>query len=871
MIERIKYGGIDNPFNYSEFTCDTILDLNNLPTNKEKGINNLETCSIGSKAIVIENRSQYILNGRNQWVLLKDYKNVGGGSNLEIDETLTLSGYAADAKIVGDKINIINETLDNTKEEVTQARVDADGTTYATLKERLDSTDENVEKIESVSTELKGDLADVKKTTLHLHEVQPTKQYTGVRIRNTDGKFVIGTTGKVKAFSVINGKKYTITLNNNDVFRIAYHDNLHDGSKNITSMTLVYAEDTASVYSFDNQYGNGYIYICYTFSDSEELSVLVEQTDGILEISPNETTFMEYISLETENLLQLEDRVIVNASNKSTGELGLSILPGSIVVKNNKIDISMRLDEWGTSARRIVLKKFDILKAGTYTLSIQNHTFVGLCGMDIWVSKGLPLDANDNRLAKVSANYDVRSSTFTLEEETADVYVFLLMYGEYSVPYCSFYLQLEEGETYTKYVNPNDGNYWVDEKSYNVAMHSQQKITEMYMSGNSKDNMAWTYGWTNPYVIRANRKIFLGYIRKNCFLNKYYAGVTCIDSTGNTVNIDLVESNICDDHNAAAVILTPKNKILVGCSTGHGYDNKVHIVRFRESFQLLGGYDMITIELDDVKYPEAKTSYSQFIKASNGRIIIIFRVQMPEQNTIWAMSYSDDDGITWSETLPFCNMNKYMMVRQRNDDKCALIVGSHPTHEPYNQVLFGYVDFVTGKAYGKDGKTVRSDNIYDGGFELIEKDGVDTIINGIAVRRRLIDYYPSDIGKECILFANATDDSNDDFVYYLYNGNETKELVHSGKAFYTPSSYIGGGCIVDQNTVIVSRNNNDGTWDIVKCIISNDNVSEEIIAHDDVMLLRPLHIHGMVIYQSGEYIDGTFNNWSLDAQIELIN
>ena len=716
-------------------------------------------------------------------------------------------------------------------------------------------------------SELKEDLGNIFRTD----NLKSNKDYTNTRIRDTDGKFVVNATGLTKAFKIEKGKKYIIECKNNDAFRIAYNDSLNSGENNVTGMILIYANDTRNAFSFVNQHENGYLYICYSLSNSGDGTVTVKSVNTKLEVEPENTTFMKFVKLNTDNLLNFSDIVIKSSTNPETGEQSQGTSPCTVTINNNRIEMSTKVEEIGTSARYILLKKIEKLEAGTYTLSVQNHTFVELSNLDVIVSKGLPLNSSTNRVAKISCNYDIRSANFTLDSDTENIYLFLLMYKDFSLPYCSFYLQLEKGESYTQYVNPNDGNYWVDEKSYNVAMRSQQKITEMYMSGNSKDNMAWTYGWTNPYVIRANRKIFLGYIRKNCFLNKYYAGVTCIDNTGNTINLDLVESNICDDHNAAAVMLTPKNKILVGCSTGHGYDNKVHIVRFRESFQLLGGYDMITIELDSIKYPEAKTSYSQFIKTSNGRLIIIFRVQMPEQNTIWAMSYSDDDGITWSETLPFCNMNKYMMIRQRNDDKCALIVGSHPTHEPHNQVLFGYVDFVTGKAYGKDGKTVRSDNIYDGGFELIEKDGVDTIINGIAVRRRLIDYYPSDIGKECILFANATDDSNNDFVYYLYNGNETKELVHSGKAFYTPSSYIGGGCIVDQNTVIVSRNNNDGTWDIVKCIISNDNVSEEIIAHDDVMLLRPLHIHGMVIYQSGEYIDGTFNNWSLDAQIESIN
>ena len=82
-----------------------------MPTNKDIGkYKNLDTCSIGSKATVISDRTMYILNGDNQWILLKDYKTTGGGSSILIDETLTESGQAADAKAVGDKIAEVKES-----------------------------------------------------------------------------------------------------------------------------------------------------------------------------------------------------------------------------------------------------------------------------------------------------------------------------------------------------------------------------------------------------------------------------------------------------------------------------------------------------------------------------------------------------------------------------------------------------------------------------------------------------------------------------------------------------------------------------------------------------------------------------------------
>ena len=83
----------------------------------------------------------------------------GGSGSGAVD----LSEYAKKEDVTTIVRYEIEQSLSDydTKEEVTQARVDANGTSYATLKERLDSTDENVEKIESVSTELKGDITNV--------------------------------------------------------------------------------------------------------------------------------------------------------------------------------------------------------------------------------------------------------------------------------------------------------------------------------------------------------------------------------------------------------------------------------------------------------------------------------------------------------------------------------------------------------------------------------------------------------------------------------------------------------------------------------------------------------------------------------------
>ena len=54
-ISRIKYGGVrGKALNYSEFLCDGIEDLENLPTNTKK-TDDFPTCAIGSRAFIGDN------------------------------------------------------------------------------------------------------------------------------------------------------------------------------------------------------------------------------------------------------------------------------------------------------------------------------------------------------------------------------------------------------------------------------------------------------------------------------------------------------------------------------------------------------------------------------------------------------------------------------------------------------------------------------------------------------------------------------------------------------------------------------------------------------------------------------------------------
>lgn len=82
---RTKYGDHVNESSLSEFICDKVTDINDLPTSV--GSNGKHICAIGSTAEVIEDGSKYILNNQNQWVLKDSPQN--SSTTPETGEPLT--------------------------------------------------------------------------------------------------------------------------------------------------------------------------------------------------------------------------------------------------------------------------------------------------------------------------------------------------------------------------------------------------------------------------------------------------------------------------------------------------------------------------------------------------------------------------------------------------------------------------------------------------------------------------------------------------------------------------------------------------------------------------------------------------------------
>lgn len=88
--------------------CDTTADIESLPTNKKVGVAqdgdtvSDEMCAVGSIAEVTDTGDKYVLSANSEWTVKPSEGS--GGSEINIDATLSQEGQAADAKAVGDAL-----------------------------------------------------------------------------------------------------------------------------------------------------------------------------------------------------------------------------------------------------------------------------------------------------------------------------------------------------------------------------------------------------------------------------------------------------------------------------------------------------------------------------------------------------------------------------------------------------------------------------------------------------------------------------------------------------------------------------------------------------------------------------------------------
>jgi len=126
-ISRIKYGGTrGKALNYSEFLCDNVDDLPNLPTNVKK-TDDFPTCAIGSRAFVGDDA--YMLFPSEEWkptkLVVCDCGCIHGAGSEEEEENTTDEPTTEDitAEDLEAALNTIADIIDGSITSITDEKI----------------------------------------------------------------------------------------------------------------------------------------------------------------------------------------------------------------------------------------------------------------------------------------------------------------------------------------------------------------------------------------------------------------------------------------------------------------------------------------------------------------------------------------------------------------------------------------------------------------------------------------------------------------------------------------------------------------------------------------------------------------------------
>lgn len=313
------------------------------------------------------------------------------------------------------------------------------------------------------------------------------------------------------------------------------------------------------------------------------------------------------------------------------------------------------------------------------------------------------------------------------------------------------------------------------------------KPEPMNINGKGMDNMIWSW-WYYPQVVSCeNGNVIWGYAT-----NDGYSGVAEYDrESGAVTKTALKKTDSADDHNGLALTVLKDNRIMCAYSGGHDATKDIHI---RISDEPL---DTTRFSTEVVLESKWVTSYSQILY-SNGKYWLFYRVN----NKMWAYRTSED-GLEWSdETVAVtADMQYYCRFVPTSDkDLIRILMVSNPAYDALD-IRQGFVDTSDGKIYNSDRKEVLGDA--DVAF-----DRFDVLIEHPKGKaQRLFDAAVTNPDRPLILYSLFTRKKGlNDSAYYLYDKGDSVKICDGGAALMD-YKYQLGACFVDENTIVVARNN----------------------------------------------------------------
>lgn len=318
------------------------------------------------------------------------------------------------------------------------------------------------------------------------------------------------------------------------------------------------------------------------------------------------------------------------------------------------------------------------------------------------------------------------------------------------------------------------------------------------------ENEMFTYGLSfYPQAILThsdimNRKLVYGWVNKNKGI-----GVSWMDMFGDTITqFQVGTAASVDDHNPCSVFELQDGRIAAIYTGGHNETTAMRIRITTNANDLTQWEDEFRVEIG------VSISYAQVFYI-NSYYYIFFRTH---SGSNWGWSYiRSSDFETWESPVAWLSagtVQYYTKMQKVKDYPNILRVAmySNPAKEDPS-IRLGYIDFSNGNIY--NGEVSSSKIVGSLGGSAVNYTSFDVVIPKPGGSQRLFDVAYSNLADVKILFATIATSVYNNIRYSIYDNGIIRPLCHGGCGFYG-GVYQGGAMFIDENTIVISRNTNDG-------------------------------------------------------------
>lgn len=461
-------------------------------------------------------------------------------------------------------------------------------------------------------------------------------------------------------------------------------------------------------------------------------------------------------------------------------------------------------------------------------------------------------------------------------------------------------LQCTEGDEF--YINGNSGTnpeaFTFTDSSYNVLLRNSKRDftgtviappNSAYLVINcQQDNNARSYSGENKIAkntdaisyynnnlvsVGRNNMIWSWWIYPQVISfkrirNKVYWGYATADGfigvaeynvdTHETIKNHLRKSTQIDDHNAAAIYIYDDGTILTAYSSGHNEDNYVR-VRVSDVAESVERFGS-----EKLLFSSGRTSYAQLIYYDD-KLYLFYRTGTNN----WAYRYTGDKGETWSDEVILITSDIQYYCKftpTTTDGVIRVCMYSNPSLSDAN-IRQGFLHLDSGNFYNSDNTTLL-------GTSDVSSASVSVLIaiDSSYTTQRLLDVAITAIDRPLILYAPFS--TRTDSIYRIYDNGTILDVIGGGTSL-TGSYQLGASWMGTDKLVIAYGS---GDYDVVElleygngAIQSRETVHSELRGTTPIRNARPIVDinNSCIMWQRGYYGD-TYTDFNMDAEIHSI-